>query len=526
MESPPRFWMLTRQSGLRYLVIFLIAIGIWFRGANLDHKVFWNDEAMTALRISGYTTVEADRLLATAPDLSFADLQPYLSPNRHKNLQHMVQGLAMEDPHLPLFYFLLARFWAECWGGSITVLRSLSVVFSLLSLPTMFWLCLELFRSRQSAWIGTVLLAVSPFHVLYAQEARYYSLWIFITLLSSLVLLRSLKHSTLRNWSLYGILVTLGIYSHFFHVLIIIGHGAYVLFLERFRLGKQAIAYLVASALGLLAVFPWLLNLVMRREQAVTMMDSTLSIRYSLVHLMAMGVGNISRLFFDVGLGSGDSWQAILPAVPFILALTALVIYAFYFLYQRAEPRISGFITTLTFTPTVFYLASDLLIGGRLSGLPRYAIGLLVGVQLAVTYLLTQQVKRSWNMILALVLASSLFSCALSFPAIVWWHKSPLTTGSIPQVAALLHPLPRPYIITDQGFADLPALAHQLQPTARFQWVPSDRLPRIPPDQPDVFVFRPSQALLQKLSNQTLSPLLPTTGGTLYRLEKSSPARR
>jgi uncharacterized membrane protein len=522
MLNIPRPSPQTQRHWLRYLMVLLIGMGLWFRTANLDRKVFWDDEALSALRISGYTSVEATRELYTTQDLSFADLQPYLSPDNDKSLGQMVQGIATEDPHLPLSYFLLARFWMQVWGNSVVVLRSLSVLFSLLCLPAMFWLCWELFRSHQAAWMGTVLMAVSPFHVLYSQEGRYYSLWVFIMLLSNIAFLKSLRQSTVRHWTGYGVLVALGIYSHLFQTLTIVGHGIYTLILERFRLGKRLLPYLIATTIGSLAFFPWLINLLLRKETAQEMMISALNQRYSLISLLAMGVGNISRLFFDVGIGSHDSWQAIVPAVPIIVAVTALITYAFWFLWRHADRRISGFIFTFTFTPSVFYLASDLCFGGRLSGLPRYAIALFLGIQLAVTYLFTHQVKRRWTMIIALVLSGCLFSCALSLPAIVWWHKGPQNTRYIPLVVALLNQSPSPYIITDQGFARIPALAHQLKPTARFQLVPIARAPRIPA-QPDIFVFRPSRVLVQKLTqmHQTLLPL-PTTGGALYRLEANS----
>jgi uncharacterized membrane protein len=319
-------------------------MGLFFRCINLNHKIFWEDEALTALRISGYTTAEVMHDLYRTQDLSFAEIQTYLAPNRDKTVQDMVQGLATEDPHLPWLYFFLARLWCQYFGGSIGVLRSFSVLFGLLSLPAMFWLCLELFRSRQAAWMGVVILSVSPFHVLYSQEARFYSLWIFMTLLSSAVLLRSLRRSTLSTWSLYGILVALGLYSHLFHGFIVIGHGIYILLLERFRLGKRLTPYLIATKLGGITFLPWLINLVHRRGQAEQMVDSILHVRYSLVSLMGMWIGNMSRLFLDVGLGSHDPWFKILPTVPLIVGLMMLIAY---FLFFAEKPnRVSGYLSS------------------------------------------------------------------------------------------------------------------------------------------------------------------------------------
>jgi uncharacterized membrane protein len=511
----------TQQTWLRLIIVILIGMGIFFRCVNLNDKVFWDDEALTGLRLSGYTTVEVVHDLYTTQDLSFAEMQPYLAPNSHKTIQDMIQGIATEDPHLPLLYFFLARLWTQGLGGSIGVLRSFSVLFGILSLPAMFWLCLELFRSRSAAWMGVVILAVSPFHVLYSQEARSYSLWIFITLLSSAVLLRSLRKSTLLNWSLYGILVSLGIYSHLFHIFIVIGHGVYTVILERFRLSQKLQSYLVAIALGGATFVPWLMNLVTRRGQAETMVDSILNQQYSLASLMSMWVGNVSRLFLDVGLGSHDPWQKILPTVPLILGLLVLMGYAFYFLCRKAEPRIWLFVLTLTFTPSFFYLVFDFMVGGRVSGLPRYGIGLLLGVQLAIIYTFTTHVKRAWTMIIAGVLSCSVMSCALSLSEMVWWHKGPQNTRYIPEVTAFINPFPHPYIITDQGFARIPAIASALKPEARFQLVPPGGMPRLPEGDRDLFVFRPSRSLQRQFKqiHHDLSEPLPGTGKTLYTLK-------
>jgi uncharacterized membrane protein len=57
-----RNWSL-HQSGLRFLIITLLAIGIFFRFVNLDRKIYWGDEVATSLMISGYTQAEMNQQL-------------------------------------------------------------------------------------------------------------------------------------------------------------------------------------------------------------------------------------------------------------------------------------------------------------------------------------------------------------------------------------------------------------------------------------------------------------------------------
>ncbi|MEG4330199.1 hypothetical protein Q5688_33505, partial [Microcoleus sp. herbarium5] len=63
-------------------------------------------------------------------------------------------------------------------------------------------------------------LAVSPLHVLYAQEARPYSLWSALILLSCASLLRALRLQNKLSWSIYAVANIMGFYTHFFSLLV------------------------------------------------------------------------------------------------------------------------------------------------------------------------------------------------------------------------------------------------------------------------------------------------------------------
>lgn len=65
-------------SWLRFLIIFLLTMGVLFRFCNLDTKVFSHDETYTLLRISGYTRTEAQNKLFNGSVIgkeSFAQFQ-------------------------------------------------------------------------------------------------------------------------------------------------------------------------------------------------------------------------------------------------------------------------------------------------------------------------------------------------------------------------------------------------------------------------------------------------------------------
>lgn len=50
-------------SGLQQAAVVLIAVGIFFRLANLDGKILWHDEVYTNFRAAGYLSAEVQDTL-------------------------------------------------------------------------------------------------------------------------------------------------------------------------------------------------------------------------------------------------------------------------------------------------------------------------------------------------------------------------------------------------------------------------------------------------------------------------------
>ena len=154
--------------------------------------------------------------------ISVQDLQrKYQQINPEKTWWDTVKGLATEEPQLSPLYFILARFWVQLFGPQVATVRSLSALISLLVFPRVYWLCWELFRSASVGCMAVTIVAVGPFHVLYAQEARPYMMFAVVVLLSNAILLRAIaiQNSPATSklskavWSIYAIALSLGLYS-------------------------------------------------------------------------------------------------------------------------------------------------------------------------------------------------------------------------------------------------------------------------------------------------------------------------
>lgn len=103
--------------------------------------------------------------------------------------------------HRPHAYYFLLHFWT-LFGESEFVLRSLSAVIGVLTIPLIFGLG----KTTNNARVGltaSLLLAISPFHIQYAQEARGYTLLVF--------------GATLAMWAITWLLSNVQIASIPFH---------------------------------------------------------------------------------------------------------------------------------------------------------------------------------------------------------------------------------------------------------------------------------------------------------------------
>ena len=100
-----------------------------------------------------------------------------------QKLTDMAGWLVRIDQHPPLYYGLLHGWLAG--GSGEGWVRAFSALCSVATIP-IFYAAVRLLQGTQTAQVAALILAVAPFHVRYAQEARMYAL---LTLLVAAVLL-------------------------------------------------------------------------------------------------------------------------------------------------------------------------------------------------------------------------------------------------------------------------------------------------------------------------------------------------
>ncbi|MEG4322568.1 MULTISPECIES: glycosyltransferase family 39 protein [unclassified Microcoleus] len=502
---------------------------MFFRFANIDKKFYWYDEVFTSLRISGYTQTEVLHEISSVQLVAAKDLMKYQRSNPTKNLGDTVKSLAIEEPQLPPLYFLAVKYWAKLFGDSPFSTRSFSVWMSLLVFPCLYWLCRELFAAPEVAWIAVGLLAVSPLHVLYAQEARPYSLWQAMILLSCASLLRAMRVQTKLSWSIYAVANILGIYTHLFSLLVALGHGIYVGIMQGFRLNNKVVNYLIASAMSLLAFVPWMV-ILMANKRAASGATNWAGLEITWRSLISNWIGNIGRIFWDFGLTSQATSIYLIALMAASLILFAIVGYAVYFLCSQTSKQVWLFVVTLMAVTALAVMLPDVILGGIRSTKPRYLFPTYLGMQIAVAYLLATQIsglgvpcwkRQVWKVLTVVLLTGSVLSNAVSSQAETWWTKE--LGRENPAIARRIDRAPRPLVVSDiseVSLGNILSMSHLLEPKVMLQLVLLDpiarsqaqlldtpTIPKIPSGFSDVFVYGRSQKFSAKLAKMQNSKI-------------------
>ena len=174
------------------LVGLITAGGAVLRFLYLDRKSFWLDEGVSV------AIARLDR-------------------------ENLFRILWRREANMALYYGLL-RGWMH-FGATEFFVRSLSVIFSVATIPLIYLLGSRLFGRREGL-IAALLLSVHAWHVRYAQEARSYSLFIALVCLSFLFFLRIVERPNRRNSILYILFSALAVYSHFFAIPVLLSQWA------------------------------------------------------------------------------------------------------------------------------------------------------------------------------------------------------------------------------------------------------------------------------------------------------------
>lgn len=133
-----------------------------------------------------------------------------------------IMQMAALDVHPPLFYIVL-KMWSSVFGTTEIAMRFMSVFFGLIAIIFTYQLLKRLFKFRIAA-VGTFFMAISPMFIRYSQEIRMYTMVTAIVLMATYFLSLAIDNIRKQNggkyWIIYGVLVAVGMWTHYFTIFI------------------------------------------------------------------------------------------------------------------------------------------------------------------------------------------------------------------------------------------------------------------------------------------------------------------
>jgi len=178
---------------------------------------------------------------AMKSDFWYDEVYSYIVAGRP--LRSMMYTLYLGGDTNPPLYTVLLHFWIKL-GDSDTHVKLFSLLFAVSSMVVLYLLARRI-GGRRVATLSCLLFAASQSTITYGVEARPYSLFLFLSLLSTYQFLSAIhedlpqvesRQSFSKRWLAYSIASVLTLYTHWFGLLLLFVQAtALVIYRSRFR---------------------------------------------------------------------------------------------------------------------------------------------------------------------------------------------------------------------------------------------------------------------------------------------------
>lgn len=173
--------------------------------------------------------------------------------------QNSLSGLfqIFQNENNPPLHFVLLHFWEQLFGIGPVSVRSLSLLFSVLTIVVLFKTGIKFFNSK-TAIIVCLLFIFSDYHQYYGLEARTYSLLVLefsviIYLLLSIILAKN--KVSFQTAVMLGLINILVFYTHYISIFILISEAFILLiYFKNFQLKNL----LISGLIFIVGILPWI----------------------------------------------------------------------------------------------------------------------------------------------------------------------------------------------------------------------------------------------------------------------------
>lgn len=226
----------TQQVPARWTIFIgcLLLLAFFVRLYYIDAKSLWWDETLSVHRASKDIGYVISNKITIFEDVTI-------------------------DQHPPL-YFLLLHLSIVAFGNSEFSVRFISSAFILLAVPLSYQVGKQIW-SRQAGIFSALAVAVSPFYLWYAQEARPYALVALLTTLSTYLLLKSTLTRSRRFLAGYVLVTGALLATHYLTAILIFAQAVY-LTIYLIRAGDMR------TAIGINSLFALVLALAFQASYA------------------------------------------------------------------------------------------------------------------------------------------------------------------------------------------------------------------------------------------------------------------
>ena len=330
----------------------------------------------------------------------------------NESLGNIIIKQTSADVHPP-FYYIVLSLWINVFGNGEFEVRLLSAIFGILSIPLLYLIVKDLFGNLP-ALISALMLALSPFHVYYSQEARMYSILTFFVLLSIFFMAKmlcigeeiKLTKKTIFYSIGYVISTVAALYCHNVALLLPLAQNLFfIIFWNRHR---PFFKFWTLSLLIIITLWaPWT-SFFFEQSSSVGKSFYTPQLTLeSIFNLFAtFNNGPTYWLFnwIDVGNFSLIHGRLVLVTIIFfsLLFLAGII-------YGRRNPRSLVLLLLISFVP----IGTQLLISLKHSILATQTLIWASGPYIVLIALGISSIKRKWVFALTIVFISVLNSASL-----------------------------------------------------------------------------------------------------------------
>jgi uncharacterized membrane protein len=237
-------------------VLLLLVLATGMRLYQIERAVLFTDEQRSLCVSNGFGAVTAASKEQTE-QLIVNDSLPYSFDHNYLRNQRGPANIINASIALGgnfTFYYMITSAWTRIWGNSKLSLRSISLIFGVLTVILGYYFARQLFNPITATFAG-ILLSVQPWLVSYSKWGEAYMLVAFFSLMTtySVYQIAVAKKHLWLHIPLYVVAMFLGAMSHYILIYVAMSH---VLLVGFFHVHRKALwefgtmLLVVAVALG------------------------------------------------------------------------------------------------------------------------------------------------------------------------------------------------------------------------------------------------------------------------------------